>query len=114
VAAFASGESRFHGVGNLRLKECDRIAVPVKELRRLGVDCEGRAGEILVRGRPEGYEGGVEVATYHDHRVAQMLTVVGLRCRHGLTILDAQTVGKSYPEFFADLIRLGARIELEE
>lgn len=114
VAAFAEGESRFHGIGNLRLKECDRIAVPVRELKRLGVDCEEGPAEILVRGYPAGYEGGVQVPTYHDHRVAQLLTIVGLRCRQGLTVLDAENVGKSYPAFFQDLIGLGAFIELVE
>jgi len=113
VAAFAEGESRFYGIGNLRFKECDRIKVPVLELGRIGVDCEERKTEIVVRGRPEGYAGGIESPTYQDHRVAQMLTIVGLRCRQGLTVLDAETVGKSYPAFFDDLIRLGADIELE-
>ena len=112
VAAFAAGETRFYGIGNLRLKECDRISVPVRELRRLGVDCEEREAEIRIRGCPQGYEGGIAVDTYHDHRVAQMLSIVGLRCHRGLEVLEAQTVGKSYPAFFDDLIALGAQIEL--
>jgi 3-phosphoshikimate 1-carboxyvinyltransferase len=114
LASFAEGESRFYGIGNLRFKECDRIAVPVQELSRIGVDCEEREAEIVVRGRPEGYAGGIEAPTYHDHRVAQMLTIVGLRCRRGLAVLDAETVGKSYPAFFEDLMRLGGDIELED
>jgi 3-phosphoshikimate 1-carboxyvinyltransferase len=113
VAALAEGESRFHGIGNLRLKECDRIAMPVRELGRIGVECREGASEIWVRGRPEGYEGGMEVQTWHDHRMVQMLSLVGLRCRLGLVVQDAENVGKSYPGFFADLVRLGARIELE-
>ncbi len=114
VAALAEGESRFYGIGNLRLKECDRISVPVRELKRLGVDCEEGESEIRVRGNPQGYEGGIEVETHHDHRVAQMLTIIGLRCRQGLTILDAENVNKSYPAFFSDMISLGAQIEMEE
>ncbi len=114
VAAFAAGETRFYGIGNLRLKECDRIAIPVRELKRIGVDCQEREAEILVRGCPQGYEGGIEMHSYHDHRVAQMLSIVGLRCRRGLEVLDAENVGKSYPAFFEDLIGLGARIELRE
>lgn len=114
VAALAQGESRFHGIANLRLKECDRISVPVRELRRLGVDCEEGPAEIVIRGCPAGYEGGVEVPTHHDHRVAQLLTLVGLRCRQGLTVLNAENVDKSYPAFFQDLIGLGARIDLVE
>ncbi len=114
VAAHARGTSRFHGIGNLRLKECDRIAVPVRELRRFGVDCDEERAAIVVRGRPEGYEGGHEAGTYHDHRVAQMLAIMGLRSLEGVAVRDAQTVGKSYPGFFPDLIGLGARIDLEE
>lgn len=114
AAALAEGETRFYGIGNLRLKECDRISVPVRELRGIGVDCEERESEIIVRGNPEGYEGGIAVETHHDHRVAQMLTIVGMRCRRGLTIRNAENVNKSYPAFFRDMISLGAQIELEE
>jgi 3-phosphoshikimate 1-carboxyvinyltransferase len=114
VASLAAGESRFYGIGNLRYKECDRIAAPVRELGRVGVDCEERRAEIVVRGRPAGFEGGMEVDSHHDHRMAQMLAIVGLRCRRGLTVLDAENVAKSYPAFFEDLIGLGAHIELEE
>jgi 3-phosphoshikimate 1-carboxyvinyltransferase len=110
VAALATGESRFHGIGNLRLKECDRIAVPVRELGRLGVDCEEKEDEIIIRGRPSGYEGGIELGTHDDHRVAQMLTIMGLRCSKGIVLNDAETVSKSYPGFYDDLTQLGARI----
>jgi len=113
ASTLAEGESRFYGIGNLRIKECDRISVPVRELKALGVDCEEGDEEIIVRGNPAGYEGGVAVETHHDHRVAQMLTIVGLRCRQGLTILNAENVNKSYPAFFADMISLGAQIEME-
>lgn len=113
VAALAQGTSRFYGIGNLRLKECDRIAVPVKELRRFGVDCDEEEAAIVVRGRPAGYDGGHRAVTYHDHRVAQMLTILGLQSRAGVVVDDAQTVAKSYPDFFRDLIGLGAHIDLE-
>lgn len=110
LAALATGESRFYGIGNLRLKECDRIAVPVRELTRLGVDCQEGDEEIIIRGNPSGYEGGIELGTHDDHRVAQMLTIMGLRCRQGIVLNDAETVSKSYPRFYHDLTELGARI----
>ena len=114
LASLAEGESRFYGIGNLRYKECDRISVPIQELRRLGVDCEERPAEIIVRGCPQGYKGGLEVGSHNDHRVAQMLAIVGLRCHRGLIVLDAENVSKSYPRFFEDLISLGAKIELKD
>ena len=119
-ACFALGTSRFHNVANLRLKECDRISEPLAELRKIGVHCEeGRdCGDvdpdaIIIHGNPAGYEGGVVVDGRRDHRVIMLLTEVGLRCTQGLTITGAEHVTKSYPRFFEDMIRLGARIKLE-
>ena len=119
-ACFAQGTSRFHNVANLRLKECDRITEPLVELRKIGVHCEeGRdCGDedpdaIIIHGNPAGYEGGVVVDGRRDHRVIMLLTEVGLRCTRGLTISGAEHVAKSYPRFFDDMIRLGARIRFE-
>jgi 3-phosphoshikimate 1-carboxyvinyltransferase len=114
TACMAQGTSRFYNVANLRLKECDRIDVPALELARLGVAIEAGPDYLAVTGRPDGYEGGIEVGTHHDHRVAQMLAIVGLRCRRGLTILDAENVAKSYPAFFTDIAGLGARVTLTD
>jgi len=112
AACLAEGTSRFDNIANLRLKECDRIREPLEELAKIGV--EARSGEdwIEVTGRPEGYEGGIEVDSRGDHRVAQLLAIVGLRCARGLIIRRAEHIAKSYPDFFADLQRLGVKLEL--
>lgn len=119
-ACFAEGRSRFHNVANLRIKECDRISEPLGELRKVGVRCwEGHElgdvdrDAILIEGDPSGYDGGVTVDGRKDHRVIMLLVEVGLRCRNGLTITGAEHVAKSYPRFFHDLLRLGARICFE-
>lgn len=112
AAVFAEGTSRFYNVENLRYKECDRITDFLTELRKAGADVEERQSEIIVHGKPEGVEGGVEIDAHFDHRVIMALTVVGLRSRQGLTILDAQHVAKSYPQYFDHLRSIGARIEL--
>jgi len=114
AAVFAEGTSRFYNVENLRYKECDRITDFLNELRKAGAHVEERQSEIIVHGRPEGVEGGVEIDAHVDHRVIMALTVVGLRSRQGLTIRDAQHVAKSYPNYFAHLQALGAQIELVE
>lgn len=112
AAVFAEGTSRFYNVENLRYKECDRITDFLTELRKAGADVEERQSEIIVHGKPEGVEGGVEIDAHFDHRVIMALTVVGLRSRQGLTIRDAQHVAKSYPQYFDHLRSIGARIEL--
>lgn len=112
ASVFAEGTTRFYNVENLRYKECDRITDYVNELRKAGADVEERQSEIIVHGRPQGVEGGVEIDAHFDHRVIMALTVVGLRSAKGLTIRDAHHVAKSYPHYFEHLLSLGAQIEL--
>ncbi len=111
AACHAEGVMRITNVGNLRLKECDRIDEPAEELRRLGVAVRTGPDWIEVEGRADGYEGGVTVDSHGDHRVAQMLAIVGLRCLRPVTITRAEHISKSYPGFFEDLARLGAHVE---
>jgi 3-phosphoshikimate 1-carboxyvinyltransferase len=120
AACLAAGRSRFHNISNLRIKECDRISEPIAQLRRIGVACwEGREigdsdpDSIVVDGDPHGYDGGLEVDGCRDHRVIMLLTIVGLRCRRGLTICGAEHVAKSYPWFFRHMSMLGAQVRLE-
>ncbi|MGN7357658.1 3-phosphoshikimate 1-carboxyvinyltransferase [Paenibacillus sp. SAF-054] len=111
AAVFAEGTSRFYNVENLRYKECDRITDYLAELRKAGAHVEERQAEIIVHGRPEGVEGGVEINAHYDHRVIMALTVVGLRAKEPLRIKDAHHVAKSYPQFFDHMQALGARVE---
>ncbi|MDR9852830.1 3-phosphoshikimate 1-carboxyvinyltransferase [Paenibacillus sp. VCA1] len=111
AAVFAEGTSRFYNVENLRYKECDRITDYLAELRKAGANVEERQAEIIVHGRPEGVEGGVEINAHYDHRVIMALTIVGLRAKQPITIKDAHHVAKSYPQFFEHMKALGAQVE---
>lgn len=111
AAVFAEGTSRFYNVENLRYKECDRITDYLNELRKAGANVEERQAEIIVHGRPEGVEGGVEINAHFDHRVIMALTVVGLRAKQPIRIRDAHHVAKSYPIYFDHLKALGANVE---
>ncbi|WP_219837768.1 3-phosphoshikimate 1-carboxyvinyltransferase [Paenibacillus sp. R14(2021)] len=111
AAVFAEGTSRFYDVENLRYKECDRITDYLNELRKAGANVEERRSEIIVHGRPEGVEGGVDINAHYDHRVIMALTVVGLRAKKPIRIHDAHHVAKSYPIFFDHMKSLGANVE---
>jgi len=111
AAVFAEGTSRFYNVENLRYKECDRITDYLAELRKAGAHVEEKRDEIIVHGRPEGVEGGVEIDAHFDHRVIMALSVVGLRAKQPLRIKDAHHVAKSYPHYFDHLKALGAQVE---
>ncbi|MGF7049196.1 3-phosphoshikimate 1-carboxyvinyltransferase [Paenibacillus sp. DS2015] len=111
AAVFAEGTSRFYNVENLRYKECDRITDYLNELRKAGANVEERQAEIIVHGRPEGVEGGVEINAHYDHRVIMALSIVGLRSKKPIIIKDAHHVAKSYPQYFDHIRALGAQVE---
>ena len=72
------------------------------ELRRVGAGVEEFADGLTITPRPLR---GAEVRTYHDHRMAMSLALVGLRVP-GVVIADPVCVAKTYPGYFADLDRL--------
>jgi 3-phosphoshikimate 1-carboxyvinyltransferase len=112
AACLCEGTTRIENVANLRIKETDRIEQPLRELRKLGVRSKSGPDWMEIAGQPGGYEGGIEVDCLGDHRIAQMLAIVGTRCRRGLTLRGAECVSKSYPGFFDDLSALGVKLQI--
>lgn len=110
TACFAEGESVFYNIESLHYKESDRINDLCAELRRAGCMVTPRQDAILVRGQPQGVEGGVVVEAHSDHRLLMALAIVALRSRHGLTLSGVEHIAKSYPHFFQDLQKLGVEI----
>jgi len=99
TAAFARGESRVTGAGELRVKESDRIETVVSSLRTLGVRIRARSDGYDVRGVPSRPRGG-EMQSAGDHRVAMLGAVAGLVSREGVEVGGADAVTISFPGFF--------------
>lgn len=103
MAPFLDRPTRITGLATLRVKECDRIAAPTRELRKLGIRVE--EGPDWMEIRPLAESGPrppvVEIETYHDHRIAMSFGVLGSRLP-GLRILDPGCVAKTYPNFWKD------------
>ena len=96
TALFAEGETVIQGIGNLRIKETDRISALANELSRLGAEVE--TGEDFLIIRPGDYK-GAEIETYNDHRMAMSFAVAGLKIP-GTRIKNPKCVEKSFPDFF--------------
>ena len=108
MAAVRAGTTRFVNAGRLRLKESDRLATVAQTLRALG-GCAAVEGDMLtVEGR-ESLEGGT-VDGCGDHRIAMMAAVAAVACQTPVTILGAECVKKSYPNFWEDYVRLGGSV----
>lgn len=96
-------------VGNLRIKETDRLRALAIELRRLGAEVEERVDALrvapLAAPPPP-----VEIETYGDHRMAMAFALVGGRWP-GVSIRDPACVAKTYPGFFDDLRSWGVGVQ---
>jgi len=113
VVASARGTTVMRGVGELRFKESDRIALMIAGLRACGVACEDGPDWFAVHGCDGPPPGGAEVETAGDHRIAMAFLVLGLGARAPVTVRDAGMIATSFPGF-AELMRgLGADIRAE-
>lgn len=104
VAAYANGETRVTGAAELRVKESDRIAAVVTNLRALGADAEELADGFVVRGTSPVLRG--RVTTHGDHRLAMAFGVLGALPGNEIAVDDPDCVTVSYPGFWTDLERV--------
>ncbi len=100
LAAARTGTTRLLGAKNLRIKECDRLAVTAAALQACGVQVTVLDDGLEITGTDSLKP--AHLLTAHDHRMAMCFAVLGSLCR-GITIDDKDCVRKSYPGFWHDL-----------
>jgi 3-phosphoshikimate 1-carboxyvinyltransferase len=103
AAAAAKGVSAFRGMGELRLKESDRFEGSMSLARSLGCRVWSEGDDFFVEGLGSSSAFvGFEIDAALDHRLVMSAAVAGAAGR-GCTIVGAETVASSYPQFFHDL-----------
>ncbi|MCJ7421033.1 3-phosphoshikimate 1-carboxyvinyltransferase [Sphingomicrobium astaxanthinifaciens] len=109
VAAMAEGESCLEGIGELRVKESDRVGAVAAGLTANGVTTFATEDSLRILGRGE-VPGGRMVSTRHDHRIAMAFLTLGLAARRAITVDDADPIATSFPEFAEVMRGLGGGI----
>ena len=89
AAAQAEGRTVMRGLGELRVKESDRLAAVAKGLAACGVEVEEGEDYLIVEGRPGEIPGGATIEANLDHRIAMAFLVLGLASKSPVTIDDA-------------------------
>ncbi len=111
LAAFAQGTTRMEGLAELRVKECDRLAVTAQALAACGVTV--RTGEDWLEVDGSGGKavpGGAVIDSHHDHRIAMSFLVLGLAAQQPVTVRGAEMIATSFPGFTQLMRSLGADI----
>ena len=105
LASRARGEMVFREVGELRVKESNRLELIAANLRAVGGDAEASGNDLRVHGTDRPPCGRVDTAG--DHRLAMAFAVLGTVPGADVRLSERASVAISYPRFFADLRRIG-------
>jgi len=108
-AAVRCGTTRIVNAARLRIKESDRLSSVNQTLTALGARIEEYPDSLIIHG-VDGLKGGVTVDCCNDHRIAMMAAVAATRCAKSVTLMGAECVAKSYPNFWEEYERLGGKI----
>jgi len=110
AAACAEGETRMTGIGELRVKESDRLAAMTDGLRACGVEVKAGEDWMTVFGSGEAPKGGAKIATRLDHRLAMSFLTLGNVSRESVAVDDVTPVDTSFPGFVNLMNGLGAKL----
>lgn len=112
AATQAQGTTVVRDAGELRVKETDRIATTVSELRKMGAHIEAMDDGFVVDG-PTTLR-GAPVDSHGDHRLAMAMTVAGMIADGTTAVYGAEVTEDSFPGFETTLQVLGAELSVEE
>ncbi|HKN67710.1 MAG TPA: 3-phosphoshikimate 1-carboxyvinyltransferase [Gemmatimonadaceae bacterium] len=101
IATRAEGETVITGAAELRVKESDRIAAVVSNLRAVGADASELDDGMRIIGSRGPLRGSIQ--TYADHRLAMSFGILGALPGNEIRIDDRDCVAVSYPSFWSDL-----------
>jgi 3-phosphoshikimate 1-carboxyvinyltransferase len=101
AATQAEGTTTFRDAGELRVKESDRIATIVENLKRMGANVRETKDGMVIQG-PTALK-GAEIDSYGDHRIAMSFSIAGLIADGETLIKNIDCVDTSFPEFFTIL-----------
>ena len=100
-AALTLGLHKIRGVHRLANKESDRGLALQSEFAKLGVKIELNNDEMIIYGQDQ--LTSAHVSAHNDHRIAMCLTIAALAGKIEIEVDGAESVSKSYPDFFKDL-----------
>ena len=109
LAALAEGKTVMREIGELKVKESDRIFSMAKGLRQCGVDVEFGEDYMIVKGRKE-VRGGQMIDTFNDHRIAMSFICLGQVAQRPIKIRETISITTSFPGFIEKFKEIGANL----
>lgn len=110
LGARSMGLTRIWGASRLKFKESNRLDAMYNCLKKINVNIEKTDDGLLISGGNQ-FKGS-RLDCFEDHRIVMAMAIAGT-VSDGKTVLkDAQSIRKSYPEFFDHFERLGGLVNV--
>ena len=109
LAGKASEPIIIRDIGHLKYKESDRIISLSHNLKLMGLRVKISPDSLTVFPGPLQ---GTELDSFNDHRICMAFSIAALAASGETLISGAESVNKSYPAFFSDLKKVGAKVRL--
>jgi len=110
LALHCNGISSIKGVHRLLNKESNRALTLQTVFSKMGAQIDIVDDEMIIQ--VNATLTGTEVESHHDHRIAMALSIAALSAKGETSILNAEAVDKSFPEFYDKLKLLGCSLSL--
>jgi len=110
LATQCEGTSVITGVHRLHHKESNRAEAIVNVLTALDIPASIQDDMLTIKG-VTAVKGGITLDAHNDHRIAMMITILGMLAEEPILLTNARVVNKSFPLFYEELIKIGANIQ---
>lgn len=114
LASLSQGTTKFINATRLRIKESDRLEAMRQTLTAFGVKVEVTAEDIVYITGEKKLKGNLVLDSFKDHRIAMAIAIASIRASGPVTILNAEAVDKSFPNFFEMYQQLGGKIDVTD
>ena len=113
AATKARGDTIMEGIEELRYKETDRIKAIADGLSSMGIKTKNTKDSLSIKGieTSSSINGGVEIDSRLDHRIAMSFLCLGLISKNPIIVKDTETINSSFPNFFNQMNKIGAKLE---
>ena len=110
AASFADGKSTISDIGELRVKESDRLNAISQGLNAIGIKNLMDKTSITIEGKT-GYIDQIDnIESFDDLRIAMSFLVAGVRSKNGVIVKNCKNIETSFPDFFNVMNALGMKI----
>ena len=110
AASFANSPSVFKGLGELKIKESDRLELIRLNLSNCGVDCRVNNDQLFINPKKEYKVKNDNIRTDYDHRIAMSFAIMGSFLNHDLKIDKSSCIKTSFPKFVSSFNSIGGNL----